>query len=202
MARMTPDQRREAIIAATRELIGRQGIAATTVRDVATELGTSSGLIHHYFDSMDDLLAEAFDRAATDDLRASQTVIAGGADPVQRLARFFDVFVRSADDSMQVWLDAWAEAARRPALQRTSRRVNQEWQVLLYGLIVSGCEAGVMTCPDPLASSWRILSLVDGLAVQTAAHSGIVTRNQADIWSRQSAEVEVGLPLGSLTSHA
>jgi len=34
------------------------------VRDVAAEMGTSSGLIHHYFASMDDVLAAAFARVA------------------------------------------------------------------------------------------------------------------------------------------
>ena len=59
MARMNPDDRREAIIAATLAVMQRQGIAATTVRDVAAELGASSGLIHHYMTSMDELIAEA-----------------------------------------------------------------------------------------------------------------------------------------------
>lgn len=53
MPRMSPDERRAAIVAATRAVMARNGIAGTTVRDVAAELGTSSGLIHHYYASMD-----------------------------------------------------------------------------------------------------------------------------------------------------
>ena len=43
MARMSPDERRAAIVAAARAVMARRGIAGTTVRDVAAELGTSSG---------------------------------------------------------------------------------------------------------------------------------------------------------------
>ena len=68
MARMPPDERRSAIVDATVVVMTRKGMAATTVRDVADQMGTSSGLIHHYFDSMDDLLAAGFDRAASQDL--------------------------------------------------------------------------------------------------------------------------------------
>ena len=61
---MAPDQRREAIVAAALEVAVRKGLASTTVRDVAAEMGTSSGLIHHYFESMDEVLAAAFERVA------------------------------------------------------------------------------------------------------------------------------------------
>jgi AcrR family transcriptional regulator len=42
----------------------RKGIAATTGRKVAAEMQSSPGLIHHYFATMDDLLAEAFETVA------------------------------------------------------------------------------------------------------------------------------------------
>ena len=64
VARLSPDERRQAIIEATLAVAQRQGLGATTVRDVAHEMGTSSGLIHHYFASMDDVLAAAFEHAA------------------------------------------------------------------------------------------------------------------------------------------
>jgi AcrR family transcriptional regulator len=64
MARLSPSDRRDAIVAAALEVARRKGLAATTVRDVAAEMDTSSGLIHHYFESMDEVLALAFARVA------------------------------------------------------------------------------------------------------------------------------------------
>ena len=124
---MSPDDRRSAIVTAARTVMERRGIAATTVRDVAAELGTSSGLIHHYYASMDDLLAEAFEQAAREDLEDTLSAIADESDPEGQLAAFFDTYNRSDDSGMQLWLDAWAEASRRPALRfylprRTGRR--------------------------------------------------------------------------------
>ena len=117
---MTPDERREAIVDATLQVMVRRGIAATTVRDVAAEMGTSSGLIHHYFASMDDLLAEAFDRMASDDLARTVSAVDAVDDPVERLAVFFASYNRTDDDwGMQLWLDAWAEA---PGVRPCSRR--------------------------------------------------------------------------------
>ena len=204
MARMSPDERRAAIVAAARAVMARRGIAGTTVRDVAAELGTSSGLIHHYYASMDDLLAEAFEQAARADLVEVLEGLSQGRDAVEKLAMFFDTYDRgmrdgSGDFGMQIWLDAWAEAARRPALRRTSRRLNEEWQSALARIIREGIDDGQMTCDEPDASAWRVLSLLDGLILQVVAHGDVLTRAQADAWSRAAAERELGLRPGALT---
>jgi AcrR family transcriptional regulator len=73
---MSPDQRRETIVDAALAVAVRKGLAGTTVRDVAAEMGSSSGLIHHYFASMDDVLAAAFERVAERDLEATAAAMA------------------------------------------------------------------------------------------------------------------------------
>ncbi|MFZ2503061.1 MAG: TetR family transcriptional regulator C-terminal domain-containing protein [Nocardioides sp.] len=199
MARLSPADRRESIVAAALAVILRQGLAGTTVRDVAAELGCSSGLVHHYFDSMDALLAEAFERSAGADLGATRAAVLGGSDPVDRLRRFVGSYARADEDwAFQLWLDAWSEAARRPILGEVSRRLNEAWQALVAEIIRDGIAAGVMTCADADAAAWRILSLLDGLALQTVAHSGSVSRDQVIEWASTTAELDLGLPPGAL----
>lgn len=196
---MTPQLRREAIVGAAVDVMLRKGMAATTVRDVAERMGTSSGLVHHYFDSMDDLLAAAFERAAGQDLEATATALADGADAVDRLRIFFGTYTRADQDwAFQLWLDAWAEAARRPALQETSRRINVAWQALLAATIREGVAAGELTCDDPDGAAWRILSLLDGLALQAVAHRAAVARTQVVDWTTGFAETELRLAPGTL----
>ncbi len=227
MARMSPADRREAIIAAALSVVTRKGLAATTVRDIAHELGCSSGLVHHYFESMDDLLAEAFERAAAADLEATREAVAEGVDALDRLRRFVLSYSRAelfapppitaesaaaksatqeelaavtaaADRSFQLWLDAWAEASRRPALGRTSRRINESWQHLFAALITEARGTGVVTCPDPDTTAWILLSLLDGLALQAVAHRGTIDRGSVIRWSAAVAERELGLAPGTL----
>jgi len=196
---MSPEQRREAIVDATVRVLLRQGIASTTVRDVAAEMGTSSGLIHHYFSSMDELLAEAFDLVASQDLARSAAAIDAVSAPIRKLAVFFANYNRADEQwSMQVWLDAWAEAARRPALQRSSRRLNEEWQALVASVISAGVAAGEMSCDQPDAVAWRIISMLDGLALQSVAHADLVSLSDANDWAREYTERELGLTQGAL----
>ena len=196
---MSPADRREAIVAATVEVARRKGLASTTVRDVAAEMGTSSGLIHHYFESMDDVLAAAFEVVARQDLEVSTGLMQAAASPIEALRIFFRTYTPADKDwAFQLWLDAWAEAARRPALQATSRRLNLEWQGLLEGTIRSGVADGSFLCPDPAGAAWRILSLLDGLALQVVAHGTTVTRADVVAWSTAAAERELGLGKGVL----
>jgi AcrR family transcriptional regulator len=193
VARLSPDHRRQTIIDATLAVARRQGLGATTVRDVATEMGTSSGLIHHYFESMDDVLAAAFAHAAGVDLARARTRIEGGADPAVQLDLFIESYAPAQSDwTMQLWLDAWAEAARRPELQRVSRALNREWQGLVRAIIEHGVAAGMFQCDDPDAAAWRLLSVLDGLALQVVAHAALITRKEVVEWARSAAVHELG----------
>lgn len=199
MSRMSPADRRDAIVIATVAVAVRKGLASTTVRDVAAEMGTSSGLIHHYFGSMDDVLAAAFERVAAQDLAASGVQMAAAASPLAALRSFFETYTPADKDwAFQLWLDAWAEAARRPAVRDTSRRLNLAWQGLLDDLIRAGVADGSFACSDPAAAAWRILSLLDGLALQVVAHATTITRAEVIAWATGAAEVELGLRRGSL----
>jgi AcrR family transcriptional regulator len=192
--RMPPAQRREAIVAAALEVAVVKGLASTTVRDVAARMGTSSGLIHHYFASMDEVLAAAFELVATHDLRMSAELMAEASSSVEALRVFFGTYTPADKDwAFQLWLDAWAEAARRPAIQTTSRRLNLEWQALLERTIAAGVASGEFTCADPAGAAWRILSLLDGLALQVIAHGTTISREDVVAWSTVAAERELGL---------
>ena len=199
MKRMTPDQRREAIVAAALDVAVRKGLASTTVRDVAAEMGTSSGLIHHYFDSMDDVLAAAFERVARQDLELSARPMAAAPSAVEALAIFFRTYTPADKDwAFQLWLDAWAEAARRPALREVSSRLNLAWAAMLERAIRAGVADGAFRAADPAGAAWRILSVVDGLALQVVAHQTIVDRSDMLTWAALAAERELDLAPGTL----
>lgn len=199
MARMSPQDRRDAIVDAALKVAVRKGLAGVTVRDVAAEMGSSSGLIHHYFDSMDDVLAAAFERVAGRELAETEVLLARAGDPAAVLTAFLDSYAPVAEDwSFQLWLDAWAEAARRPALREASGRLNLAWAGLVEKAIRDGVAAGVFRCEDPKGAAWRILSIIDGLALQVVAHRSIVRRADMLEWAATAAERELGLAPGTL----
>jgi AcrR family transcriptional regulator len=51
--------RREELLEATWRVIARTGIVGVTIREIAREAGVSTGILAHYFESKEDLLAHA-----------------------------------------------------------------------------------------------------------------------------------------------
>jgi AcrR family transcriptional regulator len=177
----------------------RKGIAATTARNVAAEMQCSPGLIHHYFATMDDLLAEAFEAVAVRGIELTQSALAPKTRACSKLIEFFRSYSRDDRDwAFQLWLDAWADANRRPALQDSSRRLNQQWHKLLEAVISAGVQEGDFICADPSGAAWRILSIFDGLTLQAVAHGPPFDRAWVLPWSAGVAERELGLAHGSL----
>lgn len=199
MPRLSPSARRDEIVAATLRVAATKGLANTTVRDVAAEMGTSSGLIHHYFASMDDVLAAAFEEAAGAELAEAEGAMQSCNGAIERLSSFFASYTHTDEyGAFQMWLDAWAEATRRPTLGATSRRLNIAWQRLIATTIAEGIKEGTMSCDDPDAAAWRVLSLLDGLSLQLATHPGVIERTQVLDWAMTALEFEVGLAARSL----
>ena len=199
MARMSAERRRDAIVDAALSVARRKGLAATTVRDVANEMGSSSGLIHHYFETMDDVIAAAFERVAGQDLVETEALLRDAGDPTAVVRGFLSSYAPVGEDwAFQLWLDAWAEAARRPALREVSGRLNLAWAAMLERAIRDGVTQGEFRSADPVGAAWRILSVVDGLALQVVAHQTIVDRADMLAWASLAAERELGLSPGTL----
>jgi hypothetical protein len=50
-----------------------------------------------------------------------------------------------------------------------------------------------MRSDDASASAWRILSLLDGLALQTVAHGDVISAEEVESWSRAGVERELSI---------
>lgn len=201
MKRMNPDVRRQTIVDAAQAVATRKGLSATTVRDVAEEMGTSSGLIHHYFASMDELLAVVFTKVAEADLASTRRRMDRHTSPTARLGAYLAGFADPDNDgTFQFWLDAWSEAGRNERIQERSQALNVEWHKILSEVIQAGIAAGEFDEVDVETVAWKALSLLDGLSLQLVAHPTVIDRGEAAAWAANSIEKDLGLPLGTLSA--
>ncbi|WP_322891603.1 MULTISPECIES: TetR/AcrR family transcriptional regulator [unclassified Yoonia] len=83
------EARRAALIDATLDCIAEGGPQAATVRAIAIKAGVTPGLIKHYFDTKEDLVAAAHETLMTRMTEASAAALDDlPADPLARLAGF------------------------------------------------------------------------------------------------------------------
>ena len=187
------------MIVAALDLADAVGLDRLTSRDIGAAIGVAPGLVHHYFSSMDELIVEAFTQfaAAENDTLQSITQLPALPALCGYVARQLNVPTRSA----RIWMSAWVAAPRRPELATEVDRRMLEGLDRLASLLARGTDEGVFDLPDPRASAFRILVLLDGVLVQISMRAeksyGDVTKL---VW--ETVEREVGLAAGTLSGQS
>ena len=201
MKKPTVAERRNEILETTCEVVIERGFAGTRIADVAKRLEVSSSLIHYHFDSKEQLLAEAFDYYANKDVAEMEGELENAPTALGKLERVIQNYVPEGSDDVEwmLWIDGWGEALRNPMMKKISQQLDEQSIELLARIIRIGVESGEFTCPDPDASAMRLTALVDGLAVQFAAHDGMMNRDQLIDHVRFAAGAEVGVAVADFS---
>jgi AcrR family transcriptional regulator len=199
MARRKVEVRREEILRATVDEVTKRGFANTRVADVAAALGISTGLVFYHFESKDALLSAAFAHAAQLDLERLDAAATGRGSATRRLARILTMYgPEGTSAGWSLWIDAWATALRSPEMAEVSRELDVRWKDTVAEVIRQGVDSGELACADPSGAAWRITALLDGLAVQSTVHDGVLSARQVNAWVRTAAAAELGVQPGAL----
>ncbi len=190
-------ERRTEILEVTCEVVIERGFAGTRISDVAKRLDVSTSLIHYHFDSKEQLLAEAFAHYARKDLAAMEAEIDAAPTALEQLDRIIhdNVPEGSGDMEWMLWIDAWGEALRNPLMRTISQELDDQSMRLVTKVLEYGVATEEFDCPDPTGTALRLTALIDGLAVQFAAHDHVLTREDVIASVRRLAASEVGVPV-------
>ncbi|WP_062466353.1 TetR/AcrR family transcriptional regulator [Demequina maris] len=189
--RLAGPERRAAILVAATELALSEGLASLTLRRVGQRAGVASGLVAHYVDGMDALVAEVFTGISARERDEVESVVrdAGpGLDGVVALVR--TLTDGSRDAVTLVWVQAWAGSPANAELARAVRDEMDAWQALLERPLA---DAGV---EDPAPAARTLLGMIDGVN----AHALAGWRDRADHAPLllRSLEALLGLRAGAL----
>jgi AcrR family transcriptional regulator len=178
----------------TSQVVIERGFAGTRIQDVAVKLGVSTGLIHYHFESKEQLLAEAFKRAASQEMASLEEDLASAPNSVAKLDRVIRNYTPDQDDyDWLMWIDSWGEALRNKAMRAISQELDMESTGLIERVLREGVATGEFACADPAGAAWRIAGLLDGLGVQLTVHDGVITRDQLITHVRRMAIFELQL---------
>ncbi|MFF8612139.1 TetR/AcrR family transcriptional regulator [Streptomyces sp. NPDC015350] len=199
--RKSAAERRREIVAAAARVGLEEGLECVTRQRIADGLGVQSGLIHHYFPVVEELVAEAFAEATTAELDGLLPEAADGSedgDPLDALRRFFTLISGAEFDNVsKLWLNARHLSRYRPALH--GQVVSQElrWCRRIEQIVARGVEERAFRCDDPWAAAVRILAVVDGASAYINTSADRRAAPLTDL-ARTLAEAELGLPAGGL----
>lgn len=186
--------RRPQIIEAASRVIVERGVAATRIADVADQAGTSGPAILYWFDSKDELLAEAL-RFADDRFYDSLTDrLELTDDPGERLRLLIESSVDDYDWTL--WMELWTRALRDEAIGETRARLDDRWRTEIEDVVRVGQERGDFADDDePERVATTLASLLDGLAVQATLRDPSVPPEQMRSLTVEIAERLLGTEL-------
>ena len=155
--------RRDVILERAAELFAKQGVAATTVRDIADAVGILSGSLYHHFPSKD-AIVDAIVSSFMDDLVARyDDVLATEPDPAAKLRGLVHASIATSAEhphATEIYQNdaRYLQAADGSTVVRQSARaVRSAWIKVLE----EGAEAGVFRSDVPVKVVYPLLR--DGL---------------------------------------
>jgi AcrR family transcriptional regulator len=203
--RKPPEKRRDEIAEAAGNIALADGLVQLTAKRVAEAVGVYPGLVNHYFRSADELVAAGFGNATERRRESQKARAADTADTATDELRMFlyDAIAPERDSDALLWLDAWRESPRRPALQQEVIRQMEIDISDLTDLLARGVAAGEFTTDDCAATAMRILAMIDGTFAQSAVRTvlaGTSLLNYPIVTEMllRTTEQELGLKAGTL----
>jgi AcrR family transcriptional regulator len=169
-----PDPRRperlEQILAAACRAILERGFPATRIADIARAAGVSTGTVHYYYSTKDEVLVAALKWASG--RLFDRVERPGDASAARRLARLLATSVPRpgpARDEYVLWIELWLRVLHQPELLPECEAISMRWRGYFHAVVRDGVERGEFTAaasPDEVAE--RLVAFVDGLGFETA----------------------------------
>ena len=153
--------RRELILDRAADLFARQGVAATTVREIADAVGILSGSLYHHFASKDEIVDAIVGSFMTDLVGRYDDVLASEEEPALRLRGLvvasLTTVARHPHATEIYQKDARYLAESRTPVAENARLIKRAW----IGVLEQGVAAGQIRGDVPVNVMYPLLR--DGL---------------------------------------
>jgi len=175
--------RRNALMDGTIQSMAENGVAATTVQTICTAAGVSRGLINHYFDSKEALVAAAFRhlfgkvshqvRNHVDVLAATNAVAQLNAMPVALFSP--EVFTQT---NRNAFLSFWHEIRFNPLVQAANKEIYQDY-IRRIEILFRKASTDHNLAIDAHRAALGLIGLSDGLWLGLSTHYQVAYPQQA-----------------------
>jgi AcrR family transcriptional regulator len=195
-SREAPDAR-ERILRAASELIASDGIDEVRIARVANRARASTALVHHYFSTREELLAQALLQSfelAADERFGAGPAAAGSA--TEGLAIAIDECLPTPGEGERewvLWVELWLRAAREPELRPVAGRMYESYREWVARVIRRGVENGEFSVVDPDEVADLAMALFDGLGVRALIRDPAMSLERARRIAAERLAAELGI---------
>jgi AcrR family transcriptional regulator len=161
---------RERILEAACDLIASQGIDEVRIARVATKAGASTALVHHYFSTREELLAQAlvhsFERAGEDRFGESPEPASAAAGLAEAIRECLPL-PGPQEREWVLWVELWLRAVRDEELRPVAADLYRRYRDWMAAFIRAGVESGEFAADtDVEGTADAAMALIDGVGVR------------------------------------
>jgi AcrR family transcriptional regulator len=190
-----PERRRRLIVDAALDVLRERGFAGARMADIAQRAGTSPALVAYHFGTLGAVLTEALVIAEDSFYADFDHLLSGKSSALDKLWTLIDLAASGgpAIGDWVLWMEVWVQALRDEQVRATREQLDRRWRRTLLRIIEQGIGEGSFACPDTAATSFRLASLMDGLALQVALRDpDLPGTRMIELW-RASAVLELAI---------
>ena len=169
------EQYRQKLLSQCFDLFAQKGYASITMRQVAQELGVSTGTLYHYFSSKEALFEQLVEQITQQDLLSATVQLENLPTLTERIEALFS-FVAQHEDyfnkQMLIWMDFYQQQDSEKIRQNTTfHRLNKEIRQAI---------AQLLDIEDPQLAIF-VLSLIEGLIQERLFDANISLSKQGEL---------------------
>ena len=144
-------------------VIAQQGFANTGLRDISARTEVSTGILHYYFDSKDDLIAQAIWQYKSECARRYDPILETASAPDELIARFTDELASTLREEAQLhrlWYDLRNQAMFDDGFRATILAIDELLADMVWAVVIRHAE---LSACAPAIDRATAYALFDGL---------------------------------------
>jgi AcrR family transcriptional regulator len=166
------DARRREVAEAVLQVLATRGFARLTMRDVAAELGATTGVLSHYFTGKDELRTFALDVLARSVDERRRSGAPPGMPALRALVLGMLPLTAEGAAANRIWISSWDVVLADPHLSAAYAQPYAQSRSRIEHAVRIAQEAGELGTGDPVALAAALHAFTLGLAVQAVLDPG------------------------------
>ena len=169
------EQYRQKLLSQCFDLFAQKGYASITMRQVAQELGVSTGTLYHYFSSKEALFEQLVEEITRQDILGAGVQLENLPTLAERIVALFNFVTKHEDyfsKQMLIWMDFYQQQDSEKIRQNpTFHRLNEQIRQAI---------AQMLGVEDPQLAIF-VLSLIEGLIQERLFDTDISLTKQGEL---------------------
>jgi len=190
------DQKMDQILSAVKTILARNGLAATTISQIAGQAGVSRGLLHYYFKNKEEMVHRVIQTNMNSTLHLITSIFKKANSPEELavdLIKALRRVLKDDPDFFTLLLESWTVSRGGAGAPDELKQHHREFRTVIHRGLKELTDRGVIAPVVPLDGLAILLTaIVDGLGMQLTIDPKLVSNKSIWVTSTEAIRLLIG----------